>query len=478
MSLAARTTVDRPFVKRAAPRLHPSADGVRERAAHVHASAVHERAWVSRAECDPPRAVRPPAAPIHDPAAHLPAGQVHDRLQRALADLKEAEKNAVLWFAQIHSRELFLELGYSSIHQYAQEALGFSRGRTFQFLRLAERLQELPELRRSVEEGTVSWTKARVVAAVATPATEARWIEEAKTKGRREIERQAEAARARGRVARRRPVGQGSLLDGLVGGSVTPGEAAGNEPGASRVEALTSDASTLDVPVEVVLRLRPEQYARMEALLVAAREHGETGDRVEILLAGLEALVSGAPEGISPRTLGSDAQHIVSSEDTRGAFSPRTPEACQSDRIEPLDVSSADRPGTPEVPQANRAPVRSPYRIHVILCPQCGKGEAPTSRGPLPLSLVELTTLACDADVESGGKNRAVIPPRLRRLVLARDRYRCRAAGCGRTRFLHVHHVVPREEGGTNDLANLLTACSACHRVIHELRERRIAAGL
>jgi hypothetical protein len=248
MSSAALHPLDRPSFEDLPHDLPSSAGRVRERESVFQAGRNNDR-------------------------AALPARQVHDRLQRALQDLKEAEKNAVLWFAEIHSRKLFRELGFSSIQQYAQEALGFSRGLTFQFLRLAERLQELPELRRSVEEGTVSWTKARVVASVATPATESRWIEEAKTKGRREIERQAEAAKARGRAARRRPVGQASLL---------------------AVDSHVLDVSLLDVPVEVVLRLRPEQYARMEALLVAARERGEKGGRVEILLAGLEALVTGA----------------------------------------------------------------------------------------------------------------------------------------------------------------------------------------
>jgi hypothetical protein len=62
----------------------------------------------------------------------------------------------------------------------------------------------------------------------------------------------------------------------------------------------------------------------MEALLSAARERGEKGDRVEILLAGLEALLSSAPDtsldsnappiGDSNRSdqpLGSDLQHVV-----------------------------------------------------------------------------------------------------------------------------------------------------------------------
>ncbi|MFN2371745.1 MAG: HNH endonuclease [Candidatus Krumholzibacteriia bacterium] len=67
-----------------------------------------------------------------------------------------------------------------------------------------------------------------------------------------------------------------------------------------------------------------------------------------------------------------------------------------------------------------------------------------------------------------GHRNAATIAPRVRREVLARDRHRCQGPGCGRTRFLEVHHVVPRERGGTNASANLVTLCAACHRLWHE----------
>ena len=42
-----------------------------------------------------------------------------------------------------------------------------------------------------------------------------------------------------------------------------------------------------------------------------------------------------------------------------------------------------------------------------------------------------------------------------------RDGYRCQ--GCGAPKPLTVHHIRPRELGGTNDLRNLLTLCVACH---------------
>ena len=65
---------------------------------------------------------------------------------KALTELRRAEKNAILWFAEIMRRKLYREIGYSSVHTYAREALGFSKVKTSQFIRLAESLEELPAL--------------------------------------------------------------------------------------------------------------------------------------------------------------------------------------------------------------------------------------------------------------------------------------------------------------------------------------------
>jgi 5-methylcytosine-specific restriction endonuclease McrA len=52
--------------------------------------------------------------------------------------------------------------------------------------------------------------------------------------------------------------------------------------------------------------------------------------------------------------------------------------------------------------------------------------------------------------------------------VLARDSHRCQAPGCRATRFLEVHHLEPRRQGGRNSAANLITLCAACHGLLHE----------
>ncbi|MBT8217885.1 MAG: HNH endonuclease [Acidimicrobiia bacterium] len=46
----------------------------------------------------------------------------------------------------------------------------------------------------------------------------------------------------------------------------------------------------------------------------------------------------------------------------------------------------------------------------------------------------------------------------MRRLILNRDGG-CTIDGCHSSYRLEIHHIVPRSEGGTHDLANLTTLC-------------------
>ena len=172
-----------------------------------------------------------------------------------------------------------------------------------------------------------------------------------------------------------------------------------------------------EVPVRVSVEFTPEQHARWEVLWEQARTRGAAGDRAEVLLDALQCLVA------SHETAGANAD------------------------ITPRGVS------TP------------PVQIHMHQCPDCGQVEV----NGRALGRADAERIRCDAAVaEPGARNTTTIAPKTRRDVLARDRHRCQAPGCGRTRFLEVHHKRPRARGGTHEPANLITLCAACHRLWHE----------
>jgi ATP-dependent DNA helicase RecQ len=70
-------------------------------------------------------------------------------------------------------------------------------------------------------------------------------------------------------------------------------------------------------------------------------------------------------------------------------------------------------------------------------------------------------------NVESWGETR--------RVVLARDGYRCTSCGIEVvSREADIHHLLPRSMGGTDELANLVTLCDGCHAAHHPM----LAGGL
>ena len=53
-----------------------------------------------------------------------------------------------------------------------------------------------------------------------------------------------------------------------------------------------------------------------------------------------------------------------------------------------------------------------------------------------------------------------------RKAVYQRDGYRC--VLCDSTRYLQIHHAIPRGKGGKqNDPQNMLTLCQVCHMQAH-----------
>ncbi len=333
---------------------------------------------------------------LPDFASDLPAALVDASLRQAVAACDRAHESAVLWFAEVQRRGLYRQLGHASLQLYATQALGFSDNRYWQFKRLADDLDRLPVLRVAVESGTIGWTKARQVARVATEATQGAWVAKAAVTGRRELESQVRQAR------QRRPVTSTAQM--VFDTPAQPVFGAASQPVA-------------DPPTNISLRADGVQLARFEALVEKAHKLGLAptgGDRLDLVLAALESLVSTA--------------------------------GC-------------------ERPQA----AGPAARIVIQQCPECERAAVTTSRGEKRLAPAQLSALACDARVQrADGPSRATIKPSVRAAVLARDRFRCTTTGCRSAHFLEVHHVKPRSRGGSNRAENLVTLCGRCHRFAHE----------
>jgi hypothetical protein len=424
--------------------------------------------------------------PLPDARRRVSARAAHAFLRQALGAEDRAHHCAVLWFGEIHRRALYRDLGFSSIHPYAAQALAFSPNRTYRFLHLAARLEELPRLKAAVAAGRIGWTVAREVVKVASAANEERWLAEARTGGRRALERKVRMARRR-KAARKgeqaeigvpAAAGAGGEPARAVTAWASAGEAAergagaaaradgpGGATGAARSRPADSEAAASapsldfgggadlsdDAPATVSFRLDALQQARYEAVIEALRKTRALPaglSRAEIMLQALEtmhaAVVAGSAGG-----------------NGRGPGGARSRGGAPGG-----NGGSEGRPAGSLCPGARAA--RS-YKIVLYKCDRCHAVHAQTSGGLKAVTPAQAAAAGCDAVIERpDGTHRATIPPRVRREVLARARGCCQAPGCRRTQFLEVHHLKPRSRGGTHALANLVVLCSRCHQLWHE----------
>jgi hypothetical protein len=161
----------------------------------------------------------------------------HRALRDSVRAQEKAQECAVLWFGDIMQRKLYRDLGYASINKYAQQALGFSKTRTGDFVQLTHKLDRLPAVRASVAKGELGYTKAREVVKVADSKNEAAWVDVAKASSRRELETKVAHAKRRAAAKPEQP------------------------------ELLADDGPALpkaSPPVRVSLDMTPEQFARYE----------------------------------------------------------------------------------------------------------------------------------------------------------------------------------------------------------------------
>jgi hypothetical protein len=118
------------------------------------------------------------------------ARDLHTQLVDACRRLTSEEHRASKLLARVVDAGHLRTLGYSNITQYADTALHLNPGKAYDLLRIGRSLGDLPRLDATFAAGDMEWTKAREIVRVATPETEAAWIERASHVSNRRLERE------------------------------------------------------------------------------------------------------------------------------------------------------------------------------------------------------------------------------------------------------------------------------------------------
>ncbi len=110
--------------------------------------------------------------------APTPAEQAFDNNFRVAArDLRRDLVRCMFFLRSICDGRVHLSLGFMDIYSYAEACAGFSRDQTKRMLETAARLRDLPDTRKALAAGEISFSKARAIADRADRETENHWLE-------------------------------------------------------------------------------------------------------------------------------------------------------------------------------------------------------------------------------------------------------------------------------------------------------------
>ncbi|RYZ06788.1 MAG: hypothetical protein EOO73_14675 [Myxococcales bacterium] len=319
--------------------------------------------------------------------------------------------------------EVHRHFGYGSFVEYVERLLGYPPRVTHDKLRVAAALEGLPEPTRGLREGALTYSQVRELTRVATPETEKMWLEQGRGRTSREVEK---------------------LVAGRLPGSLPKSPV---EPAQQR------HVLRFDVSGETLASFR-------EAVAKLQREAGEhLDDDTTLLLLARQVLGGPVEDGRASYQVALDicqdcerARQLAEGEliDVSPNFGEMA--RCDAQRLPSAHVGALVQESARRATEASltRATEASPTRAT----------EAPPTRAT-EASLPQAT----EASPTRASQD---VPPAVRRAVLRRDRHRCRVPGCTHSRFLDIHHVRARAEGGDHDPQNLVTLCGAHHRAIHE----------
>jgi hypothetical protein len=382
-------------------------------------------------------------------------------VDHALIDLaargRAHELEVARWLLRAEAIGAHRRFGFASLAAYVERRLGLGPRELREKLRVARALSSLPRTTEALRTGEQSWSAVRELTRVATPQTEAEWLEHSRGRTVRQLER---------RIARHRP---------------------GDTPRTPRSEAHMPRRLVFELPPEDMSKVRAALDVVWRALGANAPEKTQGG-----LLVAMAEVVLGERDVEAPayqtsvtvcagcaRTWQRAGGELVEVTDAVAECA-----ACDGEVVGFAEVSAEDDAlaGATHVGQADAA-AGGPERESARAGEACA-GEACGSAGQAAATHVghEAHALAYLRGLATQGGARPIlkfvtrtlgvplrsVTPQLRRLVLARDGGRCVVPGCGHWRFIDVHHMVSRKRGGPNRLDNLACLCTAHHRAIHD----------
>jgi hypothetical protein len=461
----------------------------------------------------------------------LPAREVHLRAQAARRLQGRSHHLLAHWLLEVEERKLHLEMGYSSVYHYAELSLNLEGHTVAEYLRTARALENFPLLSEAYQNGSISASKLREITRVVEKDTENYWLEMARNHTTRQIEKMVVFS-PRQNLNRQQLSSRGDCPsvdcppahpDTSCNCSTDPTTrpTTGLQSETEKVEKppdilccaenrassfahyrsdFNKEHTRPDIPPQkyiekMVLELSGEQTAVVHDAFRKARKESGLSDRAALVTYMARAFLD---DGAASKILHSKRppyqvvlhhqSGITWTESERGpVYVPDTmykKAVCDADIVDietrPENYrNDYEKYGINKQKQALEEAQGTP--VHVIQ-PISRNIELENTEpdesvnGLFKLyrntarTIKETGSRNTHARTASGKSSTRIIPSSRRKKVLLRDGGRCQAPGCGRNRFVEIHHIQAVSSGGIHSLSNLLVLCGSCHTNVHEGR--------
>lgn len=320
---------------------------------------------------------------------------------------------------QLDRLKAVYKIGYASLFHYVTEALHLSSAQAYSLISVARKSNEIPELKNEVANG-LSLYKAQRVVSVINNENKQQWLELAKTKTQRQLERAVALASPRLAVPEKTTY-------------LAPGETVQEK--VVVMSSLPRLKMELGLSEELMLKLRRAQDLEVQ-------RQRQKVDLEETLEAILDVYLERRDPVRKAQRQKAKGKWI--DEDVVVGDSHHTQPAGEICREEKSQHGSLKR-----VECQSKKSMTNSARAEPTLGSMLSKGAArsPGQRKPLPAQVVHQVNL------RDGG--RCTYKDKLQRQ-------------CRQRRYLEIHHIKPVALGGSNELKNLATVCSGHHKVIHQ----------
>jgi hypothetical protein len=437
--------------------------------------------------------------------AQRPLLEVEAELCTLAGHIAAATGDFLVLLGEFDERDGWAGVGVQSCAHWLSWRCAMSLSTARDHVRVARRLRGLPETRQAIRQGRLSYSKARALCRIATPATETELVETASHATAAQVERLVRSIR---QVAEDR----------------LPADRPRQESPPMRLRWSWDPDGTL----EIRARLAPEDGAAFLTVAKAIAEADATASSGTTTADAsttptAEATTSDARTAIDQPGTGTGGGTLTASTNDPGPPEPAMPQrdggaegptmyvytarsgVCSSELMGRLFRAAAsglradgvDEALTPEVvvhvdagvlAEDDQAPdgeaTAGEHRAagtagsqRPAMAHRSGLTRAHLEAGPA-LSRTVIERLACDARISLTthaadgrtldiGRSSRRPSARQRKALLRRDGG-CAMPACQRARFLHAHHVVYWSRGGRTCMDNLLLLCGRHHRLLHE----------